>query len=223
MAVCKVCGCTGWLFFISDKGICRTCAHLTSIDVEQRTRIVRDEARSAETTLNPHSKIAHLDVVVKNLEALADYESKGVPTPEAEAGARLSESRKERDALLLRTAKAELNDVIQRVRKEARAEGKTALYEDLLRRLGEFKARLEGERSLDTMIRKVEGTIMRIRLDSRIRGARSHEKAGRSDAARKGYEEALAFLNLKGAADPASPSYRAKIEERLRRLPKGEE
>ena len=106
-----------------------------------------------------------------------------------------------------------------RVRRESEPEGKAALYSDFLRKLQEYGVRLSDAKPIESLKKKVEGGIVRIRLNALVARARRSEGSGDRDAARRSYAEALAYLKMKGAGDPAATGYRAKIEERMREIP----
>ncbi|HBL19150.1 MAG: hypothetical protein A2X36_01565 [Elusimicrobia bacterium GWA2_69_24] len=219
MSDCKICGCSGWFFFITSDGLCRHCAHLTSIDIEARSRAARDSAKAAEQTLNPQSKIVHLDLALSNLETLADYEKRGIPSPGGSAEESLRKARSERDRLVLRTARQELVGLMRRVRAEEEAEAKVALYTGFLRKLQEYEASLADPKPIASLKKKVEGGVVRIRLNALVAKARRCEASADMVAARRLYGEALAYLKMKGADDPAATGYRAKIESCLQELP----
>lgn len=216
MSSCKYCGGLGLFFSISGEGLCAACQPLVTMDVEQRVRIVEAEAAAADRTLNPQSKIDRLDQVVHNLNALADYEKKGIRTLNGEAGERLEESRKALESLILKTASAEVKDCFRKVRAEREAERKLKRLSHCLLRLQEHEERLGPRPALSALTRKAQNLSHRIQLhDEMARGVRA-EQVGLIEQARAHYQQAL--NHLKAAGDGASPADSADLEARLRGL-----
>lgn len=220
MARCKTCGCSSWFFSLSSAGLCTACEHLVEMELRQRVREVRDAAQAADQTISPHSKLARMDIIVQNLSTLAEYEKRGIPAPELDGSAeeRLRKSVVARESLIVDTAQAELNEILKRLRGVQDSEEKVKVLSDFLIKLNEYRARLGGSKPLETLTRKVHGTVHRIRLDSLLAVARQAEEQKRLPEARRCYEEAIAYAKSVAAEDPSRAADLSRIEERLRAL-----
>ncbi|MFA5138683.1 MAG: hypothetical protein WC728_05560 [Elusimicrobiota bacterium] len=214
---CKLCGGLGWLFSLSPRGLCDDCERLVTMEAEQHERMAGESARSADETLNPHSKITHLDMQVEHLSALAKFEEKGIPTV-PEAGKRLEMSRQKRDAVILSTARSELRDALKIARDNAALDEKVRLLSQLLLELQEYESRMTEKRPLQIVTSRVRASLSRVRLSQRLEQAEYAEKAGNKTEARNLYIEALAELKGQGPFSLAKAKRQAEIEERLRRL-----
>lgn len=210
MANCRLCGNMGWLFALTPNGLCDECERLVSMQIEQRERIIREEARGAESTVNPSSKLAHMDVQVENLAAMADLEGKGIRKAEG-AASRLKKSLGDRDSLITRTARAELKEVLSAVHSTPDADAKLKLYSRLLLKLQDYEDRLTDKKPLAAVTGRVRGAMRRIRLNVRLEDAARAEQEGRTEEAARLYRDALAELKGLETDSPA----RARRIERL--------
>jgi hypothetical protein len=214
---CKLCGGLGWLFSLSPRGLCDDCERLVDMEVEQHERMAGESARKADETLNSRSKIAHLDMQVEHLSALAKYEEKGIPTV-PDAGKQLEASRHKRDAVMLSTARAALRDALKGARDDTALDAKARLLSQLLLELQEYESRMTDKRPLQILVHRVRASLSRVRLSQRLDQAECAEKAGNKAEARNLYIEALAELKGQGPFSLARSKRQAELEDRLRRL-----
>ncbi|MFH2201796.1 MAG: hypothetical protein ABIJ96_01640 [Elusimicrobiota bacterium] len=215
---CKFCGGGSWFFKLSKDGLCGDCEHLVKMDVRQRVRLIQDHKDAAEQTLNPHSKIAKMDVVVKNLDALAGYEKRGIKTMGESAAEQRDRSQADLGRLVVNTAKGELKGVLAQVRKTSDLEAKIKLLTAFQLKLSEFKARADSSEDLELFARKVRNSIYRIRLNSILETARVIEKEGDPKQAMAMYSEALKFLNSTDDPDSSREEHRARLEKKISSL-----
>ena len=220
MAACKICGCSGWFFPLSKAGLCHTCAHLVAMEVAQRRDAIRDSARLAEQTADPHSKLARLDVMLSNLDALAKFEERGIPTGEGAASPSqsLKAGKAQRDSLLIETAKKALDDAMAKVQAAPSPEAKLALYNTLLLKLSEYKAKADDGGPLSALERKVKDSTIQIQLNIRLEKAREAERRKDGKAALKLYEEALTYLKASGMDAESRARHAVKINGRVKEL-----
>lgn len=218
MAGCRYCGCSGWLAALTADGLCGGCEHLVSSELEQRARVLAASERGAADTQNPATKLDRMDLAVAQLEALAVYERKGIRTPVDSPERRLKEAQRERDALLMRTAKEDLDAVMRAMRAEGEADRKAKLLGDFRLRLKDYIARAVSKGPLPAIERKVRAAAWKVRLDARLCAARAAEKDGRAEVAARAYREALTLLTAPEAGGPGLMEQRLKILERLELL-----
>ncbi|TBR16860.1 hypothetical protein EPO15_18240 [bacterium] len=218
MSACRYCGCSGWLSALTTDGLCGNCEHLVSAELEQRVRTLTQSERGAADTQNPSTKLDRMDLAVAQLEALATYERKGIRTPVESPERRLKEAQRERDALLMRTAKEELDAVMRAVRAEGEPERKAKLLGDFRLRLKDYVTRAVSKGPLPALERKVRAAAWKVLLDARIAAAHHAEKDGRGDDAARAYREALTLLSSPEAGGPLLMEQRLRIQERLETL-----
>ncbi|MFH1726650.1 MAG: hypothetical protein ABII00_18725 [Elusimicrobiota bacterium] len=218
MADCKICGCKGWLALLDDQGLCRYCAKLAALDIEQRSRIVKEFKIKADTTLNPASKIQSMDLMASNLEALSDYERKGVATPGSSPQRELSKTRAELDALLLKTLRSELDQLIVSAKTAESPEAKLKLFEGFRLKLSEYKGRVRQKGAFETLEGMLRDSIVDIRLNAAIETARRAEENGARAEALRLYKKVLAELNTRDPKDRRVAERRPWIEEQIRSL-----
>lgn len=218
MASCRYCGCSGWLSALTLDGLCGACEHLVSSEVEQRARLLAESERGAADTQNAATKLDRMDLAVAQLEALAVYERKGIRTPVESPERRLREAQRERDALLMRTAKEDLDAVMRAVRDEGDPERKSRLLNDFRLRLKDYLARAGTKGPLPSLERKVRSLGWKVLLDAKLNAARGAEKDGRTENAVRSYREALTLLNAPEAGGALVMEQRLRIQERLETL-----
>lgn len=218
MAACKYCGCSGWFFPLDKAGLCGTCAHLVGLEVDQRRGIIRDAAKLAEQTANPQSKLARLDVILANLEALAKFEERGIPTVEGSPSEMLRSKKAERDRLLLDTAKKDIEETLAKVQAADGPDAKLLLYNGLLLRLGEHKTSAGDARALGELEGKVKASVYQIELNVRLEKAKKADEARDERRALSLYEEALIYLKATDMEPSARAKHAVKINGRIKEL-----
>lgn len=218
MRRCKVCGCSGLFFGVDAAGLCTSCGHLLSLEIAQRTRLIEDGLRSAEQTVNPHSKIARLDETLSQLEALSKYEERGIQTLPASPAAMLVEIRARKDEVVAQAAQVDVTETLSRVQETALPEAKVALYNALLLRLAEYRRRMSDPKRLGPIEEGVQSAVRRIRLNAPLERARLAEARGQREKALAAYREALAFLKSSDPERAALADRLPEIEERIRAL-----
>ncbi|MEE8424477.1 MAG: hypothetical protein V3S11_01545 [Elusimicrobiota bacterium] len=220
MAACKYCGCSSWFFALSSEKLCAACEPLVKMDVEQRRQLVEDSAKAAEQTLNPHSKIIRMKSIVENLDVLADYEKKGIETLKGKAGSRQKHTQENLDALILQTARAELDETLTAVRKKKAPEAKIKLLSAFLVKLEEYKDHPQHREKIRILEKKVRNTTYRIQLSSHLEHARRAEKAGETELALKNYRDALNYLKSTDDDSEEKAGHLQSIESKLKALSK---
>lgn len=218
MSGCRYCGCSGWLSALTTDGLCGNCEHLVSSELEQRVRTLAESEKGAADTQNASTKLDRMDLAVAQLEALASYEKKGIRTPVESPERRLKEAQRERDALLMRTAKEDLDAVMRAVRADGEAEQKAKLLGAFRLRLKDYTARAVSKGPLPALERKVRAAAWKLLLDARLSVARQADKDGRVDAAARAYREALTLLSTPEAGGTLLMQQRLNIQERLEAL-----
>lgn len=218
MSACRYCGCSGWLSALTPDELCGNCEHLVSADLEQRARTLAHYEKGAADTQNASTKLDRMDLAVAQLEALAVYERKGIRTPVESPERRLKEAQRERDALLMRTAKEDLDAVMRAVKGDGDPERKAKLLGDFRLRLKDYIARAVSKGPLPALERKVRATAWKVLLDARLNAAHQADKDGNPEAAARAYREALTLLSSPEAGGPLLMEQRLKIQERLATL-----
>ena len=215
LADCKLCGCSGWLFWTGPDGLCRNCGNLAGSELRQRAEIIDSAEKEAAETLNPHSKIAKLDIAVSELRVLADYEEKGFKTPIEAARMRLGRTAANRDALILKTAREEASAIMESLGSVPRPGEKLKKLEAFQINLLEYRRRCGDGRTVELLHRRIKTTAFRIRLSARLEDARAAHKDQKPADAKRLYQEALTLLERDGKDDPSYDSQHAAILKRL--------
>ncbi|MFA6029096.1 MAG: hypothetical protein WC969_04490 [Elusimicrobiota bacterium] len=194
MTHCKYCGCSGWFFALNPAGLCGNCAHIVGMEITQRKQHMRDALDRADHTVNPHTRLARIEEMLKDLEALSKYEEKGIPTIEGSPKDEHQRRREQLDALLLETAQQETDSALARVVSAEDAAAKTKVYSDLLLRLADYREKAEKKDALHALERKIRDAVLQIELDGRLLRARNEEARGSNAEALALYQEALTYL-----------------------------
>jgi hypothetical protein len=218
MRRCKVCGCSALFFGVNASGLCSSCTHLLTLEIAQRQRLIEDGLRLADQTVNPHSKIANLDQILAQLEALTRYEERGINTLPASASSMLQQVRERKDAVVAQAAQADVAETMLRVQQAALPEAKVALYTTLQLRLADYRLRLSDPKILDPLEAGVREGVRRIRLSAPLERARMAETRGQKEKALACYRYALDFLRSSDPERAAFADRIPEIEERIRAL-----
>jgi formate dehydrogenase maturation protein FdhE len=186
------------------------------MDLEHRLRTIEENARLAEQTLNPHSKIVKMRSLIENLDKVAEYEKRGIEALGGEAADRREKQSSELDQLIVDTADNELDETLSKVRALRTAEEKIKLLESYLMKLDEYADQAGGAKARSRFSGKVKAAIHRIALNRHLDLAQAAETKSQADAARGHYQEALNYLKTLGGGETGEQE---RIETKLAELP----
>ncbi|MFA6004515.1 MAG: hypothetical protein WC881_10655 [Elusimicrobiota bacterium] len=218
MERCKCCGSLGLFFGLGKTGLCSTCQHMVSLEVGLRQQAIKDAAKKVDSTVNPQSKIAGLDMLLENIEALRKYEERGIPCVEGSPSAMLQDAQRKRQEIVLAAAHAELQDLLAKVEKAASVGAKRQLYSTFLLRMEEYEKKLDDPARLRDLELQVRRADHQVQLDAVISQALELELAGaRADAVRT-YHEAADFLKKSCVDEPARTRLMVKINAKINLL-----
>lgn len=218
MERCKYCGSLGLFFGLDKSGLCATCQHMISLEIGLRQKAIKDASYRVDSTLNPQSKIASLDMLVDNIEALRKYEERGIPCVEGSPSAMLKDARHKRQEVVLAAAHAELQDMMAKVKQAATVEAKRQLYSTFLLRMGEYKEKLDDPSHLIDLELHVRRADHQAQLDAIMTRARDLELAGARSEAVRTYHEAAEFLKKSCVQEPARTRLMVKINGKIKLL-----
>ncbi|MDD5630170.1 MAG: hypothetical protein PHU21_13970 [Elusimicrobia bacterium] len=218
MERCRYCGSMGLFFGLNKDGLCATCQHMISLEVDLRRKAIADASHRVDSTLNPQSKIAGLDLLVENIEALRKFEARGIPSVEGSPSALLEEARSKRQEVVLAAAHAELQDMMAKVEKAAAWEAKRHLYATFLLRMEDYKRKLDDPSRLSDVELHVRRADHQAQLDAIMGRALAAEKEGKRPEAVRAYQEAAEFLGKSCLAEPARTRLRARLNAKTKLL-----
>ncbi|MBI5210197.1 MAG: hypothetical protein HY927_09535 [Elusimicrobia bacterium] len=217
---CKYCGCLGLFFGLNKAGLCPTCQHMVSLEVGLRTQSVREASKKVETTLNPQSKIAGLDIVVENLGALRKYEERGIPVMSGSPAALLKEARLKQQGIIIETARSERDELFAQVEKVPELEAKRRLYTAFLLRVAEYKQKLDEPDILDDLETQARRAVHQVQLSAVVKAALESEAASRKEEAARKYREAAEFLKKADVDEKFRREQMMKLNAKLKKLGK---
>lgn len=218
MERCKYCGSRGLFFGLNKSGLCATCQHMVAMEVGLRRQAIDDAAKKVDSTVNPQSKIAGLDMLLENIEALRKYEERGIPSVAGSPSAMLRDVQQKRQEIVLAAAHAELQDMMAKVKKAASLDAKRQLYSTFILRMAEYKQKLDDPGRLSDLELQVKRADHQVQLDAVIGRALEYELAGaRADAVRT-YHEAADFLKKSCVDEPARTRLMVKINAKINLL-----
>lgn len=218
MACCKVCGVPGWFFMLDRKGLCGNCGRMLAMEVDRRAADIETASKRVDDTLNPESKIAGLDAMAVNLEALARYESKGIPTLAESPKARLEATRSNLQNIILAAARQEVEALVGRVSDAPDNESKRRLYAAFLLKLADYRQRGGAEAELDAIERGVRSAIHQVQLGGLLDAAGRQEAAGDPSRALCSFLEALEYLKKSDIDEEARVRQRARLNGKIKEL-----
>lgn len=221
MRDCRYCGASGWLFAVDSAGLCGACQHLVSADIEQRAQVLRESRRAADDTVNTETKLERLGLAVAQLEALTRYERKGIRTPVPSPERALKEAQRERDALLMRAAKDDLDAAMRELKQGADPEAKVRRLNALRLRMKDYEAQASCKGPLPALSRRIQNAAWRARLSAALARARRADGAGNVPEAVRAYREAAVLLCAPEASGPVILDQRLHVSERLAALDPG--
>jgi len=80
MGKCRLFGKKGLFLSLNESDLCRICAVVVGQDVERSAQILKESMELVEKTKNPDTLMSRLDLVESRLDALIEYETRGIPT-----------------------------------------------------------------------------------------------------------------------------------------------
>lgn len=215
MPDCRYCGTSGWLFALNPTGLCGSCEHLVSADIEARAQVLKESRQAADDTRNTETKLERLGLAVAQLEALARYERKGIRTPIQSPERSLKEAQRERDALVMRAAKEDLDAAMKDLKTEGDPESKVRRLNALRLRLKDYEAQASSKGPLPALGKRLQAAAWRVRLSAALERAGRFEAAGDREQAVRAYREALTLLCAPEASGPVLIDQRLHVSERL--------
>ncbi|MFA6093745.1 MAG: hypothetical protein WCU88_08575 [Elusimicrobiota bacterium] len=218
MTHCKYCGCSGWFFSLNASGLCVNCAHIVSLDIAQRKELLREDAGRAEETINPQTRLAKLEQIIVNLQELAKYEEKGIPTLEDPAKDALVRRKEELDCALLETAQQETELTLKKVQRISDARAKIKAYGDLLLRLADYRGHASNPDPFLALERRVHDAVYQIELDLHLARAVDLEQTGKPQEALGLYQEAMAYLKALDMAPDLKIRHIAQLNGKIKSL-----
>lgn len=194
MDQCKLCACSGWFFALNKQGLCANCHQLTAMEISMRRENIEAASRRIEITHNPQSKLAALDIMAKNLEALEKLEEKGIPTIEGSPSAKLKEAHEQRLGLILETARGELKALLERVERAKGLDDRRKLFSQFLLILEEYAIKGIRTKEIVEIKTEVRRALRQVELNAILDDAHALELKGKSYEALNLYKEAASFL-----------------------------
>ncbi|MBI2362367.1 MAG: hypothetical protein HYV15_03170, partial [Elusimicrobia bacterium] len=133
----------------------------------------------------------------------------------------LREAQRERDALVMKAAKDELDAAMRGLREGGDPEAKVRRLNALRLRLKDYEAQVSAKGPLPALGKKVKAAAWRVSLSAALERARRADQAGRRDEAVKAYREAGVLLSAPEASGAVLVEQRLHVTERLEALDPG--
>ena len=80
MGQCKYCGKKGFFLSIDKDGLCRNCAPVLLLQVQQSIRVIKESEEIINKSKNMDTRISRCDTILIHLKRLIELERKGIPT-----------------------------------------------------------------------------------------------------------------------------------------------
>jgi len=220
MASCSICGCAGWIFRLSEGGLCSNCDRLSQLDVRERLRAVEEASVRAERTADPRSKIENLGRVVSNLEALAEHERRGVKTPGLSAQEELARKRGQLELEAVDDLKSGLDETLQILKDSEETGASLQRLEDLRLKVEDYRSRLGDPEAFSVLESMLQQASAGVRLSQVLDSARTKAETGDREGAKKSYRRSLTILRAAGLSKKDGEDRKAWIEDQIAALDK---
>ena len=149
MANCKLC--EKWFLLPLKNGLCRDCTLIVQADIKQRSEIITESHRIAETSKNIDSILSRIDTMIENFEQLLPYDQRGISTTETPPKTGIKRCREAKIQAIVHY----INDQWVRARdKSSNAKShsaKTNPYNKVLEKITEYQIKLDDISELERL------------------------------------------------------------------------
>ena len=220
MGECKLCGNKGIFLRISANGLCRECDVKVVFEIQQKGRIVNDCIRLVNESKNLDTRMSRLDLMIKHLAAIEEYEKKGIPTITPLASELKKKYLAMHDGIIEETIRKQFNEIPTRVvAGQSLTTVDNALVKILLT-INEQKQNLLDKAYLDRLESDVSSYQCKIKANRFIDNAKKAEFKGQIKKALDQYQEALFLLKNDRIDDAAQKEEINQITKKIEELSK---
>lgn len=218
MAQCKMCGQKGFFLSVSADGLCKSCAPIVVMDVEQRGRIINDCMELVDKSKKMDTRLHRCDLLLEHAQALLEYEHKGIPTVRPLPSQLLTEYTPLHDQIVLEGVTAEIEKALAKA--ELAATSRTSINEanKALLKIRDGKELLHEPAKLDQIETRVRRFSHETQLNAYVEAARKAEFKGKKKNALDQYQEALYFLRNDEIDDSLQAEKIKEIEAKILEL-----
>jgi hypothetical protein len=169
---------------------------------------------------NMNVRISRYDLLIEHVEALLEYEKRGIPTIDPPPSKVLSERPELRDKIVVQGVTEEVEKLLAKA--EIASSPKTSINEanKALLKIRESKNQLIDKTKLDELETKVKRLSHETQLNSFLDAARKAEFKGQKKKALDQYQEALYFLKTDDVDDSLQAERIGEIETKISEISK---
>lgn len=218
MGQCKNCGHSGWFLSISELGLCNDCHGFISSDISNRSRIISESAKIIAKSKKLDVQLSRYDLMIEQLEALKQYEEKGIPTVDEPPSKWLQECKKRKDEFIYEGLKLELKDAQNKTEITTSMTAKINQLSKVLVKIREYKDKIKNPSDLNLLEKTASDFIHKIQLNSYLDAANKAEFKRQPKKALDQYYEALYFLKHDDIDDSFQKEHISNIEQKIAEL-----
>jgi hypothetical protein len=108
MGQCKYCGKKGFFLSIDKDGLCRNCAPVLLMQVQQSIRVIKESEDIINRSKHINTRISRCDTILVHLKRLIELEKKGIPTLNIPPSKLFQQVTNERNKILYESAEGKL-------------------------------------------------------------------------------------------------------------------
>jgi hypothetical protein len=220
MGECRLCGNKGIFLNISQNGLCRTCDAKVVFIVQQKSKIVSDCIRLVNESKNLDTRMSRLALMIKHLDAIEEYEKKGIPTITPLASELKMKYLAMHDVLIEETIRKQFNEIPTRVESGQSLTTINNAIVKILLTINSQKQYLLDNAYLNKLESDVLSYQNKIKANKFIDNAKKAEFKGEKKKAIDQYQEALFLLKNDRIEDAAQKEEIDQITKKLEELTK---
>jgi len=218
MPQCKWCGKKGFFLSVHENGLCNECNTIIALDVHERARCIEDSMKYIERSKNMATRLSRCDVVLTHLEALLQYEGKGIPTIDPVPSALISEFTQQRQDIVVEGVEGKVKKSLARAKAAATTKGRIGGADKALEAIGEGRTELQDTRRLDALENQVRSFIYETKLDSYLESGSKAEFKDQRAKALDSYQEALFLVQTSDIDDESGEERKAWLRQKIEEL-----
>lgn len=218
MATCPYCNKSSWFLSLTKDGVCKDCLPIVALNVSSLANVITSSEEVIESSKNISTKLSRCQVILKRLEDLAPYESKGITTISPPPSALIQIYKKKYDQIILDEIKDKLEEAEQKSQVATSYKTKEAFYQKVISKIYELKGDLTDKSLLDNFELKTKIAINRIKLEGFVDEAKKAEFKGRKKKALDQYLEALYLVRNDQFDDKKQANIIAFLEKKIKEL-----
>lgn len=218
MAQCKWCGKKGFLLSVDQHGLCSSCSPSVVLDIKERLRVIGSSREVANNAKNWRTKASRIDLMVRHLEHLQQYEQRGILSLDPPGPQALQDLERARRDAAIEAAETEVSKALASAETATTPKTKVNRASKALLALDAIRREIADYEELVPHEQQIRRFMHEANLNGFLDAARKAEFKGNKKKALDQYQEALFFLLNDDVDDSLQSEHIKSLEAKICQL-----